>query len=79
MSHGTFSALLYSPDRKVRSTAFHTYYQQYTAHQHTFAASLGASVDRDVYYARARNYPSALKAALFPDVVPAAVYDNLID
>jgi len=79
LSHGTFSALLYSPDRKVRATAFHKYYEQYTAHEHTLAATLGASVDRDVYYARARNYPSALESALFPDVVPVAVYDNLID
>ena len=35
-------------------------------------------MQRDVYYARARNYPSALEAALFPDHVPLAVYDNLI-
>ena len=31
-----------------------------------------------MYYAKARNYPSALEAALFPDQVPVAVYDNLI-
>ena len=35
-------------------------------------------MQRDVYYARARNYPSALEAALFPDRVPVSVYDNLI-
>ena len=27
-------------------------------------------MQRDIYYARARNYPSALEAALFPDRVP---------
>ncbi len=78
LTHGTFSALLYSPDRKVRAAAFHDYYKQYTAHEHTLAASLGASIDRDVYYAKVRNYPSAIEAALFPDQVPIAVYDNLI-
>jgi oligoendopeptidase F len=36
-------------------------------------------VQRDVYYARARKYPSALESALFADRVPASVYDNLID
>ena len=36
------------------------------------------SIQRDIYYARARNYPSALEAALFPDRVPVSVYDNLI-
>jgi oligoendopeptidase F len=78
LSHATFSGLLYSPDRSVRATAFHTYYRQYAAHRHTLAASLNASVERDVYYAKVRNYSSALDAALFPDQVPAAVYDNLI-
>ena len=42
------------------------------------AAALSASVQRDVYYAKARKYESALSAALFHDKVPAAVYDNLI-
>ena len=78
LSHATFTGLLYSPDRDVRQAAFHTYYQQYTAHEHTLAASLNASVEHDVYYAKARNYPTALEAALFPDQVPVAVYDNLI-
>ena len=35
-------------------------------------------MQRDIYYAQARNHPSALEAALFPDRVPSAVYDNLI-
>jgi len=78
LSHSMFSSLLNSPDRKVRATAFHKYYKQYEAHQNTLTASLGASIQGDVYYAKARNYPSALEAALFPDHVPTAVYDNLI-
>jgi oligoendopeptidase F len=78
LSHSTFTTLLYCPDREVRSNAFHTYYQQYAAHQHTLAAALNASVERDVYYAKARNYSSALEAALFPDLVPTTVYDNLL-
>jgi oligoendopeptidase F len=78
LSHATFSVFLRSPSRAVREEAFHTYYAQYDAHKNTFAASLDSSVKRDVYYAKARNYPSALEAALFGDKVPVAVYDNLI-
>ena len=78
LSHATFSTLLHSPKRSVRKAAFQQYYRQYVGHQHTLAAALGGSVQRDVYYARARNYPSALEAALFPDRVPVSVYDNLI-
>jgi oligoendopeptidase F len=79
LSHATFSTLLHSPQRTVRKAAFHQYYRVFADHQHALAASLAASVQRDIYYARARNYPSALEAALFPDRMPAAVYDNLID
>jgi oligoendopeptidase F len=78
LSHASFSSLLHSPKRAVRKAAFHQYYQHYDAHKHTLAASLAGSVQRDIYYARARNHPSALQAALFPDRVPATVYDNLI-
>jgi oligoendopeptidase F len=79
LSHGTYSRLLNSPSREVRATAFDTYYKQYEAHAHALAATLNAVVQKDVYYAKARNYPSAREAALFPDNMPVAVYDNLID
>jgi oligoendopeptidase F len=79
LSHATFSTLLHSPKRDVRKAAFHQYYRVFADHQHALAASLAASVQRDIYYARARNYPSALEGALFPDRMPVAVYDNLIE
>ena len=79
LTHGTFSKLLHSPKRSVRRAAFQQYYEQYSAHQHSLAAALGGSMQRDVYYARARNHPSALEASLFPDNIPAAVYDSLIE
>ena len=79
LSHATFSKLLNSPDRGVRKTAFQKVYSQYDAHQHTLAATLNGSIQRDIYYARARNFPSALEASLFPDRVPVTVYNNLIE
>ncbi len=78
LSHATYGALLHSPKRSVRKAAFHKYCRQYTDHQHTLATSLGGSIQCDIYYARARNHPSSLAAALFPDRVPVSVYDNLI-
>jgi oligoendopeptidase F len=78
LSHATFSTLLHSPRRSVRRTAFKKYYRQYADHRYALAASLHGSIQRDVYYARARNHPSALEAALFPDRVPVAVYENLV-
>ncbi|CAA9398589.1 MAG: Oligoendopeptidase F, partial [uncultured Phycisphaerae bacterium] len=78
LGHSAFSAFLHSPSRKVRREAFHKYYAQYDAHKNTIAAALNGSVQRDVYYARARGYGSAVGSALFHDNVPMSVYDSLI-
>jgi oligoendopeptidase F len=78
LGHSSFSAFLHSPSRSVRQKAFEVYYSQYAAHQHSMSAALNGSVQRDVYYAKARNYKSAREAALFADNVPLSVYDNLI-
>lgn len=78
LSHASFGQLLISPDRDVRRRAFGQYYEQFSAHENTLAATLAGSIQRDVYYASARNYASSLEASLFPDNVPVEVYDNLI-
>ncbi|MEX2121202.1 MAG: oligoendopeptidase F [Pirellulales bacterium] len=78
LSHASFAALLHSPDRAVRRAAFQQYYQQFAAHENTLAATLAGAIQRDVFHARARGFSGSLAAALFPDNVPAAVYENLI-
>jgi oligoendopeptidase F len=79
LGHSSFSAFMHSPSRAVRKNAFDVYYSQYTGHQNSLAAALNASVQRDVYYAKARNFKSARESALFADNVPLSVYDNLIE
>ncbi|HCK42328.1 MAG TPA: oligoendopeptidase F, partial [Planctomycetaceae bacterium] len=66
------------PKRAVRRAAFHQYYDMFEGHQNTLAATLSGSVQRDVYYAKARGYKSARESALFDDNIPSSVYDNLI-
>ena len=78
LTHGSYMQCLEHPDRAVRKTAFHQYYAEYTDHANTLAATLAGSVKQDVFTARVRNYPSARAAAMFPDNVPATVYDNLL-
>jgi oligoendopeptidase F len=79
LSHASFGMLLHSPKRSVRKAVFEKYYKQFDAHQHTLAASLDGSIQRDIYYAKARNHDSALGASLFPDQVPQTVFDALIE
>jgi oligoendopeptidase F len=78
LTQSSFSSFLQQRDSNVRREAFHKFYAEFKAHQFTLASSLGNSIRADVFDARARNYPSAIEAALFLDDVPLSVYDNLI-
>ncbi len=78
LSHSSFSSFMRSPSRNVRRRAFEQYYEQFQRHENSLAAAFSSSVQKDVYYAKARDYPSAREASLFHDNVPVAVYDNLV-
>jgi oligoendopeptidase F len=78
LSQSSLSSFLVKRDPELRKRAFHQLYAEFRDHQYTLAASLAYSVKADVFHARARHYPSALEAALFPDDVPVHVYDGLI-
>lgn len=78
LTQSSFSSFLVKRDAELRKRAFHQFYAEFKDHQYTLASSLAYSVKADVFRARARNYPSALEAALFPDAVPVSVYDGLI-
>jgi oligoendopeptidase F len=78
LTQSSFSSFLQQRDPAVRQAAFNQFYKEFSEHRFTLASSLANSVRADVFYARARNYPSAREAALFADDVPVTIYDNLI-
>ena len=78
LTQSSFSSFLVKRDHELRKRAFHQFYAEFRDHQYTLAASLAYSVKADVFHARARHYSSALEATLFPDDVPIAVYDGLV-
>jgi oligoendopeptidase F len=78
LTPSTFSQFLISPKREVRKNAFGKFYEQITGHENSMAAMLSGSIQKDIYYARARGYDSALHQALYADDVPQNVYDSLI-
>jgi len=79
LTHSTWSVFMESPDRDLRQRAYKGFYRQFESHKTTLAALYAGSVKKDVIKARIRGFPSALEAALFPDNVKEAVYDNLIN
>src|SRR4030095_9641374 len=78
LTQSSFSSFLVKRDHELRKRAFHQFYAEFRDHQYTLAASLAYAIKADVFRARARHYSSALEAALFPDDVPLAVYNGLI-
>ena len=78
LSQSSYSSFMVKRDHALRKHAFLQFYTEFRDHAYTLASSLAHSVRGDVFTARARNYPSALEAALFRDDVPKAVYENLI-
>jgi oligoendopeptidase F len=79
LTQSSFMSFLVKRDPEVRKRAFHQLYAEFQDHQYTLATSLAYSVKADVFRARARNFSSALEAALFPDDVPVTVYEGLVE
>ena len=79
LTEGRFIRFLQSPNRSVREGAFKALYATYGKFRNTLAATYGASVKKDIFYARARNYPSARAMALSASNIPESVYDNLVE
>jgi oligoendopeptidase F len=78
LGQGNYLTYLHSPDRALRQAAWETSSDAYLSFRNTFAANYAGSVKRDVFYARARRYSSALEAALAPEAIPVEVLENLL-
>ena len=79
VTHGSYIPMMYGPDRTLRKSAFESLYGVYESHKNTLAATLAAQAKQLWFFAQARNYPSALAAALDRTEVPESVYHSLID
>ncbi len=78
LTHGLYSVYLQNPDVEVRKSAFKQYYQAYTSLINTIASTYIGNVKKDCFYAKARNYGSALEKALAGEDVVSEVYYNLL-
>jgi oligoendopeptidase F len=79
ISQGTIRALLASPDRTLRESAWTNYADAHLAFKHTMAAALATGIKQNLFLARARRYASALEMALAPEKIPLEVFYTLIE
>ncbi|MDO4532457.1 MAG: oligoendopeptidase F [Coriobacteriia bacterium] len=79
VTHGSYIPLMMSPDRTLRKNAFTSLYAVYNQFRNTCAATLGAQMKQQKFFADARKYENTLAASLDGTEVPVEVYTNLIE
>lgn len=79
LSHARFYSAMYSKDRGYRERSFKGYLGSYREYINTLTALLNGNLKSNIFNARARNYSSALEAALDRNNISISVYDKLID
>lgn len=66
------------PNRADRKKVFETYFGALGKYRNTFGASINANLNRDLFYMRARKYPTTMASALDEDNIPLGVYTSLV-
>ncbi len=79
LAQSTKDTFLEGGDREARKQAWENYADTYLGLKNTLTSNYLASAKRDVFYARARRYNTALEASLFQNNIPKEVFHNLID
>ncbi|NWF64982.1 MAG: oligoendopeptidase F [Chloroflexi bacterium] len=79
LTQSTKNALMHSPDRKARQTAWENYNDKYLEFKNTLAGNLAASIKSNVFNMKARKFNSSLEATLFNGNVPMEMFHNLLN
>jgi oligoendopeptidase F len=74
-----YAELRTSPDRRDRQAAMSSFFLSLGAFGRTFGTTMNSSIQRALFFARARKYNSTLEAALDRSNIPVSVYTRLID
>ncbi len=67
-----------SGDRAVRQAVFDAFWNTFADYESTLGTLLGSEVQKNWFYAQARDYQSTVEAALSPGNIPVEVYTSLI-
>ncbi|WP_161798166.1 oligoendopeptidase F [Aneurinibacillus tyrosinisolvens] len=78
LTRANFISYMESKNPTVRRAAFQAYYQTLDKFRDTFTKTLAGQVKVNNVNAKVHKYNTALEAALTPNNVPTAVYDELI-
>jgi oligoendopeptidase F len=74
-----YADLRTSPNRQDREIAMSTFFRALGGFSRTLGTTINASVQKSLFYAKARKYESTLEATLDRNNIPVSVYVRLID
>ncbi len=67
-----------APNRADRKAVFDAFWTEHGKFKNSFGATYAAKVRSDIFYAKARKYPTSLARALSGNNIPEAVYRTLV-
>lgn len=67
------------PNRADRQLVFNAFWNNWEKYKATYGEMLYGTVNKDLFYSKARHYSSSLEASLYPNNIPTQVYTSLID
>src|SRR5262245_4943127 len=78
VTQGSVEALLASPDRALRQSAWESYADGFRTVRNALTTNYATAVKMDVFSGRARRHESTRSASLFASNIPLEVFDNLL-
>ena len=78
LSEERYFLLNRSKDRRVRKDSFTGLYGTYGRYRNVLGSLYSGSVKSDLFFSKARKYPSSLEASLHGDNIPAEVYSSVV-
>jgi oligoendopeptidase F len=79
LDKAAFSLHRASPHREDRQKVMEAFFTALGKYRATFGSLMNSSVQTSTFYARARNYDSALQASLDGPNIPVSVYSRLVE
>jgi oligoendopeptidase F len=79
LNQASYAKYRATPNREDREAVFDAFFGTFDRFKQTFGAQLSSQVNRDMFYARVRNYDSSLHSALDANNIPVDVYHALVD
>lgn len=79
LTSGLYYKILEDKDRDYRAKAFEIRNSFYEKINNTISATYEGEIKKNIFFAKARGYNSALEASLSAESIPKSVYDNLVN